>query len=169
MTERLFAFRPALVCALFLTIAANTAAQPGLALRARLFSHSLDGIQAGDRSSLTVVFAPDVSGCVPQHMQIVKALKEFARKSPDSAVVVLLPDDVERSVLTRALYGELPPGRLLSMSRAEWDAESRVSPRPRLEVWSETGELLLLRSVPLAASEDDILHDLLWTRAFAGQ
>jgi hypothetical protein len=31
------------------------------------------------------------------------------------------------------------------------------------------GELLLLRSVAVAASEEDVLYDLLWSRAFTGK
>jgi hypothetical protein len=168
MTERLLAVGAALIYVSLSTGAANAAAEPGIELRARLFGHSIEAIQAGDGSRLTVVFAPELSGCVPQHMQIVQALKEFARRTPDAGVVVLYPDQVERSALTRALFGEAPPGRLVSMPRDEWERESRVSPRPRLEVWSGRGELLLLRSVAIAASEEDILHDLLWSRAFAG-
>lgn len=167
MTERVFAARAALIVALLLTGAANAAAEPGVDLRARLFGHSVEGIEARGDSRVTVVFAPELSGCVPQHMQIVKALKEFARQSPDAGVIVLSPDHVERSALTRALFGEPPPGRLVSIPRPEWDQESRVSPRPRIEVWSGKGELLLLRSVAISASEDDLLHDLLWSRTFA--
>lgn len=168
MTEPLFGARVALMIALVFTNVVSGAPK-GIELRTRLFGHSIDAIQVGDGLRLTVVFAPELSGCAPQHMQIVKALNEFARQSPDAGVVVVFPDQVERSALTRALFGELPQGRLVSMSSHEWNAESRVSPRPRIEVWSGTGELLLLRSVPIAAAEDEILDELLWSRAFASR
>jgi hypothetical protein len=167
MTDPFFAARPALICAFLFGAAANAAAESGIELRDRLFGHSIEAKVDGSR--LTVVFAPELSACVPQHMQIVKALKEFARQSPDAGVVVVIPDQVERSSVTRALFGEPPPGRLVSMSRHEWDAENRVSPRPRIEVWSGKGELLLLRSVAISASEDDLLRDLLWSRTFASR
>ncbi|HEY0158520.1 MAG TPA: hypothetical protein VGF28_14655 [Thermoanaerobaculia bacterium] len=147
----------------------NAAAEQRIDVRARLFGHSIEAIQPSDGSRLTVVFAPELNGCVPQHMQIVKALKDFARQSPDAGVVVLSPDDVERSAVTRSLFGEPPPGRLVPIPREAWNEETRVSPRPRIEVWSGKGELLLLRSVATAASEEELLTELLWSRTFAGR
>lgn len=65
------AVRAAVICAFLFVLPGYAAEVRGLENRARIFTPEPEAIDADSASSLTVVFAPEISGCVPQHMQIV--------------------------------------------------------------------------------------------------
>lgn len=53
------------------------------------------------------------------------------------------------------------------VASAEYSRAASLAPRPRIEIWSATGELLLLRSIPSYASQVEMLdEELLAARWF---
>jgi hypothetical protein len=114
---------------------------------------------------LSIAFHPKLDGCEAQHIAIIRALRRVQLEYQDVEVVTVLPD--ARAAL-RGLLGEELPGRTVALDSRAYVAQGEVSPRPRLEVWSQSGQLLLLRSVPPSASEESIYQEVIWSRAFTG-
>lgn len=114
---------------------------------------------------LTILFHPDMGKCEPQHIAIVLALRRLLEEHSDIEVLTVLP---AASAEVKTLLGETLPGRVVVLDNPTYVSEGRISPRPRLEVWSHDRRLLLLRSIPLAASEDSIYQEVLWSLAFTG-
>jgi hypothetical protein len=133
--------------------------------RARLFKGSPeDALRPGAR--WTVLFVPRIEACTPQEVYVVKALKRVALEFSDLEVLTVIPQGLSSRVIERGVFGEAFPGRLIKVSAESWRQEERVAPRPRVEVWSGRGELLLMRSIPSSISEEALYEEVLWTRAF---
>ena len=137
-------------------------------------AHPRDGLFAtapGDRAHsvsralmsqhrMTVVFHPLTGYCVPQEDGILRAIRRVGTEFDDVEIITVLPP--EAAGLPR--YEDLP-GRTLIQLQSVTRTEERISPRPRLELWSGK-TLLLLKSLPGTATEDMVFQDILWARAF---
>lgn len=71
-------------------------------------------------------------------------------------------------------WGSFQAGALLTRSEpsvvhvspAAFETARVEGPHPRIEVWDAPGRLLLLRSVPQTASEDDVFEEVSSARSF---
>lgn len=123
-----------------------------------------DLMQNGPR--WVVLFAPRVEACTPQEVAVAAALERLQSDFPELVVRTLLPESLPEMQVERGIFGHPYPGTLIRVATGNWERENRVAPRPRLEVWSGKGELLLMRSLPSNVSENAIYDEVLWARAF---
>lgn len=114
---------------------------------------------------LTVFFHPDPQRCTPEELRALQALDRLTETFEDIAVYSVLPAELSDF---ESIFGYELPGELLLIENELFLAEGRVSPRPRLEVWSAEGQLLLLRSLPPTIREEEIYEEVLWSRSFTG-
>ena len=119
--------------------------------------------QLAKSARLNVLFHPEIGRCEPQQIAVILALRRLTEGHSDINVVTVSP---KAAAGHPTLFGEPLPGRLLVVENATYASEGRISPRPRLEVWSGDGRLLLLRSIPPVVTEEGIYQDLLWSLAF---
>jgi hypothetical protein len=68
------------------------------------------------------------------------------------AVVTVIPD----RVLTNDPW---LPGPIVRLSREDYARYAGKAPRPRVEIWSAQGDLLLSRSVPNYGSQAELLNE----------
>ncbi|MGH9382040.1 MAG: hypothetical protein ACRD2Z_15710 [Thermoanaerobaculia bacterium] len=137
--------------------------------RARLFGDGAESVLSDlspDETRWVILFAPRIEACTPQEVRLVQALERLQGDFPDLVVRTLLPEAFSDALVERGIFGQAFPGTLVRVSSGNWLREDRVTPRPRLEVWSGKGELLLLRSLPPTVSEEAIYDEVLWTRSF---
>lgn len=111
---------------------------------------------------LTVLFFPGVGQCKAQELAAIRALRKIGREAPGVLILTVLPT----SLAATARFGEEPPGKVVRMGAERFGAEARIAPTPRIEVWSGSGQLLLMRSLPSNANEGEIHEQILWTRSF---
>lgn len=114
----------------------------------------------------TVLFVPQIEACTPQEIYVVNALKRAALEFSDLEVLTIIPRGLPERVIERGVFGKAFPGRLVTVSAESWRREQRVAPRPRIEVWTGRGELLLMRSIPPSISEEALYEEVLWSRGF---
>jgi hypothetical protein len=118
------------------------------------------------RSRLEVLFHPEIGRCEPQQIATARALRRLLDERSDIEILTVLPAPPEGRSQIQSLFGEVLPGRVVLLPGPSYLSEGKISPRPRLEVWSRNGHLLLLRSIPPSASEDSIYQEVLWSLAF---
>jgi len=94
---------------------------------------------------MTVVFWPALGQCMPTEIALMESFDTIQSTHPDIRFLTVIPD-VPRDKVLR--YGRPLPGKVLRLDPDRYEAQNRLGPRPRVEVWSQKGELLLLRSVP---------------------
>lgn len=111
---------------------------------------------------LSVLFHPELGGCAAEQLQTIEALDRLSRDFEDIAIFSVLPQNLEFGTVS----GHRLPGEIVRTTRHAWVAASELSPRPRLEVWSADGRLLVLRSLPRTVSEEEIYEEVLWARSF---
>lgn len=139
--------------------------------RERLFAGTGSGEAlvktVGGSARLYVLFTPDYQRCTPETMRISRALRRIAKDYPDTRVLTLRPQSLGD---TMSAYGESFPGTMLTIPDAAYEGQAAVSPNPRLEVWTGSGEhrLLLMRSLPRVVTENEIYDEVLWARSFTG-
>lgn len=109
---------------------------------------------------LTVFFYPRVEECTPREMFISSALRRSQTAHPDIRVYTVVPEGTK----SWKNYGIEPPGDIVTLPAPQW--LSHPAPRPRLEVWEHEGTLLLSRSVPAGAVEEDIYEEVTLARTF---
>jgi hypothetical protein len=114
----------------------------------------------------TVLFVPRIESCSPQEIEVVRALARLTKEFSDLEVATLIPEHTPSGRVGRGVFGLPFPGSVARTSTARWQQEERIAPRPRIEVWSGRGELLLMRSIPSSVSEQAIYEEVLWARAF---
>jgi hypothetical protein len=113
---------------------------------------------------MTVVFWPALGQCMPTEMALIDAFDEIARSYPDIRFVTVLPEATPEQVLR---YGRPLPGEVVRLGEDSYGEQSRLGPRPRVEVWSAVGELLLFRSVPpFVPRVDALAEEIVWSRHF---
>jgi hypothetical protein len=158
-----------IICSLGVLSAAVAGSASAEHPRERLFAaqseHSLSAV-LGSGARLIVIYTPNIEECMPQEIYVTAALERLAREVPAAKIVTLVPVGVHSSVIDRGIFGVPFPGSLMKISRRQWREADQVAPRPRIEVWSGDGRLLLMRSIPSAVSLEEIYHEMLWTLAF---
>lgn len=95
---------------------------------------------------LAVVYWPEPGGCTACDTMVTHALTRWLAEAtvPEELfVLTVLPQDVSHRPRSLKL-----PGRILEIERAAYDRFAKLAPRPRVEIWSGPGELLMLRSIP---------------------
>ncbi len=122
--------------------------------------HALGSLIPQNR--MTVFFHPRLQDCTPHELQIARALLRVEREYPDIKIYTVLPRGAEISTL----YGSTVPGDVVHVSPADFETARVEGPHPRIEVWDHPGRLLLLRSVPQTASEDDVYEEVSSARSF---
>lgn len=135
--------------------------------RSRVFATPpIDGFERASEARLVVVFSPQVEACSPEHIEIVDALSRLQASMRDVMVLTLVPDNVSHAQIRRSLFDKPPPGHVLQIAREAWNAENTFSPRPRVEVWSGSGQLLLLKSMAGISLSEQIVQEITWCRSF---
>lgn len=102
---------------------------------------------------LAVVFWPQLSGCNSCDQLIAHVVTEWqTERRSEIAVVSVIPSSrvVDRLQL---------PGEIVRLKPEDYERHAGSAPRPRIEIWSASGELLLSRSVPNYGSQMDLLHE----------
>jgi hypothetical protein len=110
---------------------------------------------------LAVVFWPQATGCASCD-QLVSAVVAEWQTAPHAelAVVSVLPDRVRTT-------DPWLPGAIVRLKQDEYTRHAGQAPRPRVEIWSARGVLLLSRSVPNYGSQADLLtEEMLAARSF---
>lgn len=155
--------------AMALPAATAPALHPAEHPRERLYGEGAGEVIADlprDGTRWVALFAPRVEACTPQEVAVAEALERLQEEFPDLVVRTLVPEGLDGRAVERGIFGRPFPGTLVRVAAAGWSREDRVAPRPRLEVWSGKGELLLLRSLPPTVSEEVVYDEVLWARAF---
>ncbi|MEO6260334.1 MAG: hypothetical protein ABIP63_08265, partial [Thermoanaerobaculia bacterium] len=81
---------------------------------------------------------------------------EALRSAPQSEIVVVSVVPVS-SVGTAAVKGL--PGKVIDLTPEEFPQFAAVTQRPRVEMWSSRGELLLLRVIPNYSGASELLNE----------
>lgn len=115
---------------------------------------------------LAVVYWPALRGCTVCDSMLSEKLDHWIQdRSQDGEIVVatVVPADATaKQVGVTSL-----PGEVLQVASEEYARAATLAPRPRIEIWSASGELLLLRSIPSYASQVELLdEELLAARWF---
>lgn len=115
---------------------------------------------------LAVVYWPALRGCTVCDSMLIEKLNQWittAAEGADVVVATVVPADATAKKIGESAL----PGHVIEVDIAEYSRAAAMSPRPRIEIWSATGELLLLRSVPNYASQVEMLdEELLAARWF---
>lgn len=113
----------------------------------------------------TVVYWPTPDECAACTAGIDRALDEAAARHPDLHVMTVLPSPAPAHA-ERANAGH-HPGKVVTLDEPTWQRARTIVPLPRVEVWTGSGQLVLLRSLPTVAAQGDLLlQELEWSRAF---
>lgn len=110
---------------------------------------------------IAVVFWPQVTGCDTCDQMISGVISEW-QAAPDAEMVVV-------SVVSERIEHDDPwwPGTVVRLKAEDHKRYAGKSPRPRVEIWSARGELLLSRSVPNYGSQVELLtEEMLAARSF---
>lgn len=110
---------------------------------------------------LAVVFWPNATGCASCDQMISAVIAEW-QAAPDAqlAVVSVIPDRVLST-------DPWLPGAIVRLNPDDCALHAGKAPRPRVELWSAKGDLLLSRSVPNYGSQVDLLEEeMLAARSF---
>jgi hypothetical protein len=112
---------------------------------------------------LAIVFWPQLAGCPACDLTIAETLAEMqAERHSDIAIVSIAPESAAGFSSIKKL-----PGKTIFLSSADYAHYVAVAPRPRVEMWNATGELLLLRTIPNYSGESDLLdQEMLSARSF---
>lgn len=115
---------------------------------------------------LAVVYWPALRGCTVCDSMLIEKLDHWIKdREQDGEIVVatVVPaDSTAKQVGVSSL-----PGQVIQVASAEYSRAASLAPRPRIEIWSATGELLLLRTIPSFASQVEMLdEELLAARWF---
>jgi hypothetical protein len=112
---------------------------------------------------LGVVFWPELSRCAACDRMVSAVLSEW-RNDPDypTSVFTVIPANARTSPDTKWL-----PGHVVPLQLAEYRQFANLGPRPRIEIWSADGRLLLVRSIPSYSSQRELLtEEMLAARSF---
>lgn len=85
-----------------------------------------------------------------------------SERQADIAIVSIAPESAASFSSVRKL-----PGKTIFLSPSDYARYVAVAPRPRVEMWNASGELLLLRTIPNYSGESDLLdQEMLSARSF---
>jgi hypothetical protein len=136
--------------------------------RAKLFPASRElAINEQRRPStvITVLYWPQMSGCVPCELPALRALAQAAAEQPDVQLVLVLP---EQAINPAEKLGVPWPGSVVRLKTADYKKQIVVNPLPRVEVWDSAGQLLLLKTIPPNLVQAERVGDeVRWTKASA--
>jgi hypothetical protein len=77
-------------------------------------------------------------------------------------VITVLPQNLSYRSKSLTL-----PGQIVEVEQAEYGRFAKLAPQPRIEIWSGSGELLLLRSIPNYSTQGALLDgEYLAARSF---
>lgn len=110
---------------------------------------------------LGVVFWPRVSGC-PSCDQMISAVISEWETAPNAqmAVVTVIPDRVRTN-------DAWLPGTVVRLKPDDYERHAGRVPRPRVEIRSADGSLLMSRSIPNYGSQAELLtEEMLAARSF---
>ncbi|KAB2965405.1 MAG: hypothetical protein F9K16_02035 [Thermoanaerobaculia bacterium] len=119
------------------------------------------GIQRALRATpcrLAAVYWPAVRGCTVCDAMLIEKIGEWQRDpvlGEGLVVVTAIPTEFTGFAIGSARL----PGELVRLARSEYAPAAAISPLPRLELWSGSGQLLLLRSIPSYMSQMAILDE----------
>lgn len=131
--------------------------------RAELFGDLGGEVPAAARSArLVLLFHPDLTTCQPQEAVAVRALQALAEQK-DVVVFTVTPRSLPA---VESRYGEKLPGVAWPVEDEAWRRDGAFGPRPRLEVWSHDGALLLWKSLPAALDEESLRDEIRATLSF---
>lgn len=110
---------------------------------------------------LGVVFWPRVSGCSACDQMISAVISEWqAAPNAEMAVVTVVPDRARAT-------GPWLPGTVVRLKPDDYERHAGRVPRPRVEIRSADGSLLMARSIPNYGSQAELLtEELLAARSF---
>jgi hypothetical protein len=148
-----------LSCGRFQSISTRDDHSPHAALRAEAVSRLL----ATRPHRLAVVFWPQLGGCAACDLMVAEVVQGW-KVEPESeiAVVTVVPASAPNTVDHLAL-----PGDLVRLDPEEYKQLAGRAPRPRVEIWSSDGELLLFRTVPNYGSQANLLtEEMLAARSY---
>ena len=125
-----------------LVVACNV--ETGRESGADLVAHSALTADHGGTASLRVVFLPTPERCSPQDLIATRTLARLEQERDDVAVLTIIPGGLPREL---GMNGLPFPGHIIHLPLNVVEQSRRKVARPRLEVYSSEGQLLLLRPV----------------------
>ena len=98
---------------------------------------------------LTILYWPALGECAPVEGGLIGVLEAFRERFDDTRVVSVIPAGWPEA----SRYGQPLPGRVVALSKADYESQTASGPLPRVEVWNAEHGLLLYRALSRVGAE----------------
>ncbi len=107
---------------------------------------------------LAILYWPSLRGCTVCDALLMEKLTQWLA-DPARREELIVATVVPAGVSARHVGANAFPGLTVEVDSEEYSRAAALAPRPRIEIWSAAGELLLLRSIPSNASQVELLDE----------